>query len=342
MTELTGPPRLQDVAAAAGVSLATASRALSGRDSVNPGLAERVRQVAHTLGYVPNAHARALAGAMSSMVGLIVHDVTDPYFAEVAKGVLDIAEENRLVVLISQSRRDPATDLARIRSLRAQRVGAIVMAGSGYVDTGGETEAATELLAYRAAGGRVAVVGRHRVPFDAVLPDNFEGGRTMARHLLELGHRRIGVAAGQAGLSAVADRLAGVLDTVAGAGVDPASVLVEHDAFSREGGVAATGRLLARDPEITAVLALNDVMAMGALAALRSAGRSVPGDVSVTGFGDVTVAADLAPALTTIRLPMAQMGAMALELTLRPPASRARRRRTGHELVVRDSTAPPR
>ncbi len=341
MADVTGPPRLQDVAAAAGVSLATASRALSGRDSVTPDLAQRVREVARTLGYIPNAHARALAGAVSSMVGLIVHDVTDPYFAEVAKGVLEVAEQNQLVVLISQSRRDPATDLARIRSLRAQRVGAIVLAGSGYVDTSGENEAASELLAFRAAGGRVALVGRHRIPLDAVLPDNHEGGRTIARHLLDLGHRRIGVIAGPAGLSAVADRLAGALEEIEAAGIDPATIAVEHDAFSREGGIAATTRLLDTGTEATAVLALNDVMAMGALAALRSAGRSVPGEISVTGFGDVTVAADLAPALTTVRLPIAEMGAMALDLTLRPPAARPRRRRTGHELVERNSTAAP-
>jgi LacI family transcriptional regulator len=339
MADVERSPRLQDVADSAGVSLATASRALAGRDGVSLGLAQRVRDVAASLGYVPNAHARALAGAAQPIVGLIVHDVADPYFAEIAKGVLRVADEHGLMVLINQSERRPEIELARIRSLRAHRVASIVMAGSGYVDASEEAEAAAELRAFRDAGGRVATVGRHHVPVDAVLPDNYAGGRTAARHLLQLGHRSIAVVAGPELLSTVADRLAGVLDELRDAGVPRAEVVIERDAFSRDGGVAATKRLLERTERPTAILALTDVMAMGALSVLREAGRSVPAEISVMGFDDVTVAADLAPALTTVRLPMADMGAMALQLTLRPPAARPRRRRTGHELVIRDSTA---
>lgn len=342
MAELDRTPRLLDVAQTAGVSLATASRALAGRDGVRPDLAERVRDAATALGYVPNAHARALAGATPAMVGLIVHDVADPYFAEIAKGVLRVADQHDLMVLIHQSERQPETELARIRSLRAHRVGSVVLAGSGYVEPAMEAAAAAELLAFRAAGGRVALVGRHHIPVDAVLPDNHAGGETIARHLVELGHRRIGIVAGPPELSTVSDRLAGVRDAVASAGLGPSTVTVEHDAFSREGGVVATRRLISRAADVTAIIAITDVMAIGALETLRVAGRSVPGDISLTGFDDVTVAADLAPALTTIRLPMADLGAMALELTLRAPAVRPRRRRTGHELVVRASTAPPR
>ncbi|MGH8825392.1 MAG: LacI family DNA-binding transcriptional regulator [Jiangellaceae bacterium] len=342
MVEFERAPRLVDVAESAGVSLATASRALAGRDGVSPSLAERVRDVAVSLGYVPNAHARALAGAAQPMVGLIVHDVADPYFAEIAKGVLRVADEQGLMVLINQSERQPEIELNRIRSLRAHRVGSIVLAGSGYVDAAQEADVAAEVLAFRDAGGRVALVGRHHLPVDAVLPDNQAGGRTAVRHLLDLGHRRIAVVAGPANLSTVADRLAGVLEEVEAAGTDPGDLVVEHDAFSRDGGVAATRRLLERGTDATAILALTDVMAMGALSVLRSAGRPVPGEISVMGFDDVTVAADLAPALTTVRLPMAEMGAMALGLTLRAPAARPRRRRTGHQLVIRDSTAPPR
>jgi LacI family transcriptional regulator len=341
MTTSERAPRLQDIAEAAGVSLATASRALAGREGVSPELAERIRELAVSLGYVPNAHARALAGAAPPTVGLIVHDVADPYFAEIAKGVLRVADERQLMVLINQSERQPATELARIRSLRANRAGSIVLAGSGYVDPAEEADAAAELLAFRSAGGRVALIGRHGIPVDAVLPDNHTGGRTASRHLLELGHRRIAVVAGPANLTTVADRLAGVTAEAGDWGLGPGDLAVEYDAFSRDGGVAATRRVLERTPAPTAILALTDVMAMGALAVLREAGRKVPGEISVMGFDDVPVAADLAPALTTIRLPMADMGAIALELTLRPPATRPRRRRTGHELVVRDSTAPP-
>src|SRR5918994_3254278 len=177
---------MEDVADSAGVSLATASRALAGRDGVSLGLAQRVRDVAASLGYVPNAHARALAGAAQPMVGLIVHDVADPYFAEIAKGVLRVADEHGLMVLINQSDRRPDVELMRIRSLRAHRVGSIVMAGSGYVDAAQEADVAAEVLAFRGVGGRIALVGRHHLPVDAVLPDNYAGGRTAARHLVDL------------------------------------------------------------------------------------------------------------------------------------------------------------
>lgn len=341
MVERERASRLQDVAEAAGVSIATASRALAGRDGVSRALAQRVRDVAAALGYVPNPHARALAGAAAPIVGLLVHDVADPYFAEIAKGVLQVADEHLLTVLINQSDRRPDVELAQIRSLRAHRVGSIVLAGSGYVDRRREADLAAELRGFQDAGGRVALVGRHRMAVDAVLPDNVDGGRTAARYLLGLGHRRIAVVAGSPGLTTVADRLAGVFEEAERAGLRAADLVVEHDAFSRDGGVAATRRLLERAPNVTAILALTDVMAIGALSVLRALGIAVPEHMSVMGFDDVVVAGDLAPALTTIRLPMTDMGRTALELTLRPPARRPRRRHTGHQLVVRDSTAPP-
>jgi LacI family transcriptional regulator len=119
-------------------------------------------------------------------------------------------------------------------------------------------------------------------------------------------------------------------------------VTVEEADFTREGGFEGAARIMERAPATTAIAALNDAMAIGALAYLRQQGVRVPHEVSVAGFDDVPVAADLAPALTTLRLPMIEMGALALEMALRPQGVRPRRRRTPHELVVRESTAPPR
>ncbi|PSL00284.1 LacI family transcriptional regulator [Murinocardiopsis flavida] len=342
MTDSERSLRLVDVAEAAGVSLATASRSMAGRDGVSTSVAAHVRAVAASLGYIPNAHARALAGSAQPMVGLIVHDVSDPYFAEIARGLLRVAEERGMMVLINQSERSSDTELARIRTLRAQQVGAIVLAGSGYVEPELEADATAELRGHIESGGRAALVGRHHIPVDAVLPANRPGGATAAAHLAELGHRRIAVIAGDPRLCTVADRLAGVRAGAKKAGLDPGAVVVLESAFSREGGAQAAHRLRTEYPDVTGVVALSDVMAMGALSELRSAGVSVPGDVSLVGFDDVTVAADLAPALTTIRLPMAEMGALALEMTFGPRAEKPRRRRTSHTLVVRDSTAPPR
>ncbi|MEU8299944.1 LacI family DNA-binding transcriptional regulator [Micromonospora sp. NPDC048909] len=332
--------RLVDVAERAGVSLATASRALAGRDGVSEEVADRVRRVSQELGYVANPYARTLAGGASSTVGLVVHQVDDPYFSEIAGGVIQVAADQGLLVQICHSGRDPGFELRQIRHLIAQRVGIILVAGSGYTDPRVEAETKAELSAYQNLGGRVAVIGRHSLGADAVLPENEAGGRALGEHLLALGHRRIAVAAGTAGLTTVTDRLAGVASALQRHGLDLADLPVVHTDFTREGGRVAAEQILCDHPETTAIIALNDAMAMGVLAVLRAHRISVPERMSVVGFDDVSVAADLAPSLTTIRLPMTDMGRMALALALKPRSTRPRRRSTGHTLVVRDSTGP--
>jgi LacI family transcriptional regulator len=151
----------------------------------------------------------------------------------------------------------------------------------------------------------------------------------------------VAILAGSPALTTVADRLAGIDDALVAAGRPPGVWPVVEAAFTRHGGKEAARRVLAEHADVTAVVALNDDMAIGALSALRAAGVSVPADISVAGFDDIEVAEDLAPSLTTIRLPMRQMGELALELALSAPAARPRRRTTSHELVVRDSTAAP-
>ena len=333
--------RLQDVAERAGVSLATASRSLSGRDGVSETVAARVRAVAQEMGYIANVHARSLAGGATASIGLLVHEIGDPYFAEIATGVMRVATREGLTVQVCHTGRDPGQELAQLRSLVANRVGGIVVAGSGFVDPEMQAEAKRDLAAYRASGGRVAVIGRHHLGADAVLPDNVGGGRSATEHVLDLGHTRIAFVAGSRQLTTVADRLTGAAEALAARGIDPASVPIVESAFTRQGGKDTAARVLAEHPGTTAVVALNDDMAIGVLSHLRSRGVRVPDDVSVVGFDDIDVAGDLAPSLTTIRLPMVEMGEMALSLALKEPSSRPRRRSTDHELVVRDSTAPP-
>ncbi|PFG41580.1 LacI family transcriptional regulator [Isoptericola jiangsuensis] len=336
-----GALRLVDVAERAGVSLATASRSLSGSEGVSEAVAAHVRYVAQQMGYVANPHARTLAGGTTSVAGLLVYEVGDPYFSEIAGGVVRVAAKHGWSVQVSHTERVPSDEAVQLRLMRAHRVGVIVIAGSGYVDAAMEADAGQELAAFEADGGHAVVIGRHHVHADAVLPDNTAGGEALGEHVLALGHRRIVVAAGPEHLTTTADRLVGIRAAVARAGLDPAAVPVVHAPFTREGGRDAARRVLAEHPGTTAVLALNDTMATGVVSVLREHGLSVPHDVSVTGFDDIQVAQDLSPALTTVRLPMADMGAAALELALRPAAARPRRRHLAAELVVRDSTAPP-
>jgi LacI family transcriptional regulator len=141
-------------------------------------------------------------------------------------------------------------------------------------------------------------------------------------------------------LTTVTDRLAGVASALERSHLSLADLPVVETDFTREGGRSATEEILREHPQATAIIALNDAMAIGVLSTLRSHGVSVPGRMSVAGFDDVSVAADLAPSLTTVRLPMAEMGQLALTMALKPRSSRARRKSTGHQLVVRDSTGP--
>lgn len=333
--------RLQDVAEEAGVSIATASRSLSGAAGVSEVVAEQVRVVARRMGYIANFHARSLAAGTSRSVGLVVHEIGDPYFAEIASGVLRVGAREGLTVQICHTGRDPERELEQVRMLVANRVGALIIAGSGFVDARLQASAKADLQNYRAAGGRVAVIGRHQLGVDAVLPDNIGGGRAIAEHVLGLGHRRVAIATGSRGLTTIADRLAGVAEAFEAAGLTIEGVPVIEAEFTREGGKVAADRILTYHRDVTAVIALNDDMAIGILSVLRTHGIRVPEQLSVSGFDDVAVAGDLAPSLTTVRLPMVEMGELALELALKEPASRPRRRVAKHELVARDSTAPP-
>jgi LacI family transcriptional regulator len=307
---VTGAVTLKQVAAEAEVSLATASRVLhrSGGREVRGELAERVRAAAGRLGYVSNPHAQALARARSSTVGLIVHEVTDPYFAAIAAGAMHAAHAEGVMVMMAATFRDPELELDYLGRLRAQGARGVLLAGSGSTDGRVSGALAEAIAAFTREGGRVAAIGaRPDALVDAVVPDNAGGAAQAREHLEALGHRRIGVISGPASLMTVRQRLEGL-----GSGLRRT---IEAD-FTREGGRQAARALFAADDGITALIALNDLMAAGVLAAAHEAGRRVPEDLSVVGFDDLPFAADLDPALTTVRLPLREMGERAMELLL--------------------------
>ncbi|MDN5803069.1 MAG: LacI family transcriptional regulator [Microlunatus sp.] len=338
MSAPPGSVRLSDVARAAGVSIATASRSLRGLAGVSDTVAERVRDLAQDMGYVTNTYARTLAGGRTTIVGLIVHQIDDPYFAELAAGVVRAAEEQELIVQIGHSGRDPERELKQIRTLVAQRARAVIVAGSGYTDARREA-AARELLArYEYVGGRAAVVGRHFLGVDAVLPDNSGAAALTARHLVELGHRDLVVVSGPVDLTTVQDRQREALAVLTAAGAR--ARVVETDFTGHDAG-SATVTALRANPEATAVLALSDAMAISVLTCLRRAEIEVPTQVSVAGIDDVEVAEIVSPSLTTAAFPLADLGREAMALTTRPRAHRPRRKMIPAELIVRESTAAP-
>lgn len=331
---------LAEIAQRAGVSVATASRVLNGSTrGVTAEMRARVLAATRDMRYVPNAHAQALARASTAIVGVIVHDVSDPYFSEITRGIQQVASEAGRLVIICNSYRDPERELEYMRLLHAQRVEAMILAGSGLNAHEHSEQVASQVAAYTASGGRVALLGRHHTVADSVLPDNAGGARAVGRLLARLGHRRIGVVGGPPLLTASQDRIEGLRDGLAEHGIplDPAQV-VDAD-FSRDGGARAAIRLLEAEPRTTAIVAINDVMAVGVLVALRDRQIAVPGDVSVVGFDDIPLALDVSPALTTVHLPMAEMGATATRLALDSTRAEPRAVHLPTTLVVRASTA---
>lgn len=335
---------LADVARRAGVSPATASRIINGSSKpVTEALRERVLTAVAELQYVPNAHAQSLARSQRSAVGVIVHDVSDPYFAEITRGLQRVATQHGRLVIICNSYRDPDRELEYVELLRAHQTAVIVLAGSGYHDSEFTRQLNSKLEVYQRTGGRVAVIGRHDHAGDAVVPANEMGGYLLGAELYALGHTKVGVIAGPKQLTTTTDRLAGLRRAAREHGGKLASRRIAYADFDRASGATAAAELLDAEPGLTALAALNDSMAIGALSLLRSRGIAVPERMSVVGFDDMPIARDVTPALTTVRLPLADMGARAMTLALQPPDDHTERRveQVDAELIRRDSSGPP-
>lgn len=317
-TSRTAPATLHDVAREAGVSLATASRSLNGSTrKVNEAYRQRVLEAAARLNYSPNLSAQAVARGTTTTVALLVADIADPYFSSIASGVIAEADRERLIVTMAATERDPERELELVRQLRGQRPRVIILAGSRPTadQTGGAL--AAELAAYEQAGGRVVLISRNELEFRTVLLDNRAGAEALARELLALGYRRFAVVTGAEGLRTAADRLEGFRAGLADGGgrLDDGDVV--RAAFTRDGGYAGTRELIERGLDgIELVFAANDVMAVGALSAIRDAGLTPGTDLAVAGFDDIPTVQDVTPPLTTVRVPLEELGRRALRLAL--------------------------
>jgi LacI family transcriptional regulator len=235
-----------------------------------------------------------------------------------------VATDAGRLLFICNTYRDPTKELEYIALLHGHRTAAIVLAGSGYHHPEAAKAIANRLRLYERSGGRVTVIGRHAhsgggPAGDAVLPANEDGGWQAGTELYRLGHHRIGVIAGPQQLTTTTDRLAGLRRAARDhhRGISPRRVAYAD--FDRDSGAAAAAALLDADPGLTALAVLNDTMAIGALAVTRERGLAVPGRLSVIGFDDMPIARDLTPALTTVRLPLTEIGATAMRLALEPP-----------------------
>ncbi|PRB02911.1 LacI family DNA-binding transcriptional regulator [Microbacterium sp. MYb64] len=300
---------LQDVAREAGVSLATASRVLNGSErKVAGAFRERVERAAETLGYTPNVSAQATARGHSPVIALLVADIADPYFGQIAAGVARGADEQGLVVTISITERDPERENRILRALRGQRPQGLILAASRADDAEGGS-ASAELEAFERYGGRVVAFGD--LPGEGggrtVVIDNAGGAEELGRRMAALGYRSaIGIGAAE-GVRTSDDRLHGFARGFASGGgvVDR----IHRGDFRRESGAEAMAAALEEGVEAgTLVFGMSDVVALGAMSAIRAAGRAVGADIAVCGFDDVSASGDVTPALTTVRVPLNEAG----------------------------------
>lgn len=349
---------LADVAARARVSPATVSRVLNGNYPVATSTRERVLRAVDELDYVLNGPASSLAAATSDLVGILVNDIADPFF-----GIMAGAAQSEIggpgdgsgraggekLAVVCNTGGSPERELTYLTLLQRQRAAAVVVTGGALEDPAHQAAMAAKLAKLADAGTRIVFCGRPPLPdTDAVAAslafDNRGGARRLTEHLLELGHRRIGYVAGPLERTTTRHRLEGHREAMRAAGLsgDEESLTV-HGPYDRRSGYDATRELLAREGAVTAVLAANDTVALGACAAVRDHGLRIPEDVSVAGFDDLPFSVDAVPALTTVRLPLAEAGARAGRLAMgkeEPPAGGITTIEA--ELMVRGSTAAPR
>ena len=336
---------LQDVADRAGGSLTTASRVVNdGSRKVGQALAERVHRAVADLGYTANLQARAVATGQSTMIGVALRDISDPYFSSIAAGLIEVAEAEagQLLVCLTSTAAHEEAEREYVALMRAQRARAVVLVGSRSDNTAARDALRAELDAFTRSGGRGACIGQDLLGIDTVLPENRAGADALARALAALGHRRFAVLAGPRSLLTGQDRTNGFRDGLDAWSVplDPARVV--HGDLSRDGGYQSMSEILAAgEPLPDCVFAVSDIMAVGALARLRAAGIDVPGDIALAGFDDISTLRDVYPPLTTVRLPLKRLGEIAARLVVGDDApSQPRVVPVPGEVVLRDSTRP--
>lgn len=331
-------PKLSDVARAAGVSLSTASRALSESALVRLDTRERVRSVATMLGYLPHGAARALATRRSRTVGAVFPPVDNPIFASATHALGRVLAASGYTLLLATHEYDPAAEVQVSRALLERGVDGVVLVGLDH------DPALVQMLMQ--AG----------VPYEltwSIDPSGFHhctgvahrlASIRLTQHLLDLGHREFAVIAGHVAHNDRArERLAGVREALASRGIELRAERVVETGFALSEGRRGLRELLARAPGFSALLCGNDLQAIGALTECLRSGIEVPGRVSIAGFDDIDMACETTPALTTVHVPAADLGRIAGERMLARLAGREvpRTREVPAELVLRESTGRP-
>lgn len=326
---------IKDVARKSGVNASTVSRALNGNYGVKQQTRDHVKLVAKEMGYRPNRVARGLVTGRSQSLALIVSNIRNPFFAEVARGAEDAAQKAGMDLILCNSDLDLDKQMRYVQSLLEKRVDGIMMysvASLSRADQDRLSQANAPIVLLNRSAPKGA--------FSSVFADYEHGGAIAARHLLKLGHRRIGHLGGPKHNFSLADRARGFVNALQQA-ANPVTPIILSGRNSFAGGCELTAKLLREHPDVTAIFTANDSMAFGAIRAILDAGLKVPDDISLIGFDNVELSSIIHPPLTTIHQPKHEMGQAAVEILLRLGASGERRvpehRLFGVELIERQS-----
>jgi len=328
---------IKDIARKARVSHSTVSRALRDSPMVNPATRERIHKIAAEQGYTVSAVARSLVTRRTNTIGVVVTSIADPFVGEVVGGIEECAILHGYSVILATCHAEPERELRAVRGLRERRVDGILVTasrvGALYLPLLAEMNVPIVLINNQHPGA---------FGFNVTI-DNQDGARQATAHLAGLGHRRIAYIGDRCGFQSDTERFAGYQQALESAGIPFEPQLVAYGDGGADTGQQAMAELLARPSRPTAVFCYNDMQALGALRSARTRGLHVPGDLSLVGFDDLYLASYIDPPLTTVHQPKHEMGRTAAETLLEllaggKPASIVK----PCELIVRESTAPPR
>jgi LacI family transcriptional regulator len=328
---------IREVAESAGVSYATVSHVINNTRVVTPETRQRVLDAMAELNYRPNALARSLRQGKTNTLGLVLPDSANPFFAEISRFIEDEAFNKGYSVFLCNTELDTQRELFYVDVLSKKQVDGII-----FVAAGDQTDS----LDFLAGEGMPVVMIDRNVPnvqVDAVLTDHQLGGFLATQHLLQLGHTRIACIAGPSSITPSSERITGYRNALEQAGIPFVEKLLIRGDYHAQSGMEITHSLLKMDPRPTAIFALNDLMALGALRAAAEAGCSVPSDLAVVGYDDLELSQFTNPPLTTIAQPKKEIGVQAVRLLVeritqngRPP----NRLILPPELIIRRSTQP--
>lgn len=276
---------------------------------------QRVLSAADLLAFEPNRLARALVTARSQTIGVIVHDISDPYFGDIVKGLEDGLEARDYRLFVASSVRDPEKEINYVRAFLAHQVDAVVFAASAITHPGYIETVQGLMQRFQARGGAVVTLSDHVVDGHRVIFDNHRAMTDMVGYLFERGHRRIGYIGGPSELEVSRVRLDGFRDAVTELALESGPAHIADGGFTVTGGSAAMADLLAK-VEVTAIVAANDLMAIGAMRHLLTSGMAIPDDISVAGLDDIAIAEYGPVPLTTMRVPTYEIGRQGASILL--------------------------